>query len=79
VSDASPGPLRLVQDEATGLVVPVDRVDALANAMSTLARNSDRRKALADAAFIRVEEFGLDRVVETWNRILFPRDSQFVE
>jgi len=79
VSDASPGPLRLVRNEVTGLVVPVERVDALANAMSTLALNADRRKALADAAFIRVEEFGLDRVVETWNRILFPRDSQFVE
>ena len=57
VSDASPGPLGLIQNEVTGLVVPVDRVDALINAMSTLALNADRQKALADAALKRVEEF----------------------
>ena len=78
VSDASPGPLGLIQNEVTGLVVPVDRVDALTNAMVALARNSDTRKELANAAYTKVEEFGLDRVVGTWDHILFSHDSRFV-
>ena len=68
----------MIQNEVTGLVVPVDRVDALTNAMVALARNSDTRKELANAAYTKVEEFGLERVVGTWDHILFSHDSRFV-
>ena len=72
VSDASPGPLRLIEDGVTGLVVETGSVSALAAAMARLARDEPLRRKLGEAAFERVREFGLDRVGPVWDRMLFP-------
>ena len=72
VSDASPGPLRLIEDGVTGLVVETGSVSALAAAMARLARDEPLRRKLGEAAFDRVREFGLDRVGPVWDRMLFP-------
>lgn len=72
VSDASPGPLQLVEDGVTGLVVKTGCADALAAALERLARDAALRRALGDAAFERVGEFAVDRVAAVWDTFLFP-------
>ena len=47
-------------------------VAALAAALETLCRDARLRRVLGDAAFRRVEEFGLEQVGPIWDRILFP-------
>ena len=75
VSDASPGPLQLVEDGVTGLVVKTGRADALAAALERLARDAALRRALGDAAFERVGEFAVDRVAAVWDTFLFSPDA----
>ena len=75
VSDGSPGPLRLIEHEKTGLVVKTDSVDDLAAALERLARGEPLRRMLGEAAFERVREFSIDRVAPAWDRILFPEDG----
>lgn len=72
VSDASPGPLRLVEDGVSGLVVETDSVPDLAAALERLAADEPLRRRLGDTAFDRVRGFGLDRIGPIWDRILFP-------
>lgn len=72
VSDASPGPLRLIEHGVSGLVVETGSVSALAAALERLARDAPLRRRLGDAAGGRAREFGLDRVGPIWDRILFP-------
>ena len=76
VSDASPGPLRLIEHGANGLVVETGSVESLAGAMGKLSRDERLRRALGDAAFERVREFALDRVGPVWDQILFPDDRR---
>ena len=76
VSDASPGPLRLIEDGVTGLVVETGSVSALAAAMARLARDERLRQELGDAALDRVRDFSLDRVGPVWDRILFPAGGE---
>lgn len=72
VSDASPGPLRLIEDGVSGLVVATDSVPDLAAALERLAGDEPLRRRLGEAAFERVRGFGLDRIGPIWDRILFP-------
>ena len=75
VSDASPGPLTMVTAGVSGLVVEAERADRLANAMMQLARSPAMRRALGDAAFERVKEFGIEAVAPVWDRFLFPAEG----
>ncbi len=70
VSDASPGPLELVEHDKTGLIVPVNDAAALAVALESLANDPGTRERLGKAARERVSEYELPRALETWNRIL---------
>lgn len=72
VTDASPGPLKLIDDGVSGLVVRTECVESLSNAMSRLALDERLRVALGAAAFDRVQEFGLESVASIWDQILFP-------
>ena len=69
VSNASPGPLDLVKDSETGLVVPVGDSFALAKAIELLASNAALRKRLGDAARKRVSEYESSKVMPIWERI----------
>ena len=75
VSDASPGPLRLVEHERCGLVVTTDDPHALAKALSRLAEDLDLQVRLGIAARERTREFLLDNVAREWERLIFP-DNQ---
>jgi glycosyltransferase involved in cell wall biosynthesis len=70
VSNASPGPLDLVKDGETGLVVPVGDVCALAKAMELLANDAALHKRLGDAGRRRVSEYDLSRVMPIWEQII---------
>lgn len=76
VSDASPGPLRLIQDGTTGLVVETGSAEQLAAAMTTLSRDNRLRRTLGNAAHERVREFSLDRVGPVWDQVVFPSDPR---
>ncbi len=72
VTDASPGPLRLVEHEVSGLVVKTDEVDDLARALHRLARDPALCQQLAHGAWERTTEFHLENVIQDWSRLLFP-------
>ena len=54
VTNASPGPLRWVEDDVTGLVVTAGDAHALATALIRLAGDNDLRRRLGDAAAARL-------------------------
>jgi glycosyltransferase involved in cell wall biosynthesis len=72
VSDASPGPLGLVRDGDTGLVVPVDDPAALARAIESLANDPALRKRLGHSARQRVSGYDLSKVLAIWEPIIGP-------
>jgi glycosyltransferase involved in cell wall biosynthesis len=74
VSDASPGPLTLVEHEKSGLVVRTDDPAALAEAFARLADDSDFQLEMATAARERTREFLIDSVAGQWETLLFPHD-----
>jgi glycosyltransferase involved in cell wall biosynthesis len=68
VSDGAPGPLELVEDGVTGLIVPVEDAAALASALARLARDAALRRRLGEAARARVffSEHELPRSLAAW-------------
>lgn len=70
VSSSSAGALDLVEDGVTGLVVPVDDVTALAEALSILMRDPALRQSLGKRAQARVQDHGVDNVLSVWERLL---------
>lgn len=64
VATAAGGTGEVVEDGVTGLLVPVNDLDALAGAMRRLATDSDLRRRLGDAARRRADtEFTMERFV----------------
>lgn len=70
VSDGAPGPLELVEDGVTGLVVPVNDPAALAAALSRLAGDKELRRRLGEAARARVSEYDLPRALAAWESVI---------
>jgi glycosyltransferase involved in cell wall biosynthesis len=70
VSDGAPGPLELVEDGVTGLVVPVNNSEALAAALVRLAKDQSLRIRLGDAARSRVSEYDLPVAMAAWESVV---------
>jgi glycosyltransferase involved in cell wall biosynthesis len=70
VTTAAAGPVDITAGGRYGVVVPVDDPGALATAIVSLLRDSERGRQLAEAATARVEEYSLDRVAETYVNVL---------
>jgi glycosyltransferase involved in cell wall biosynthesis len=70
VSDGAPGPLELVKDEVTGLVVPVNDPARLAAALRRLGNDGALRQRLGAAARERVTEYDLPRALATWESVV---------
>lgn len=70
VSDGAPGPLELVEDGVTGLVVPVNDAAALAAALRRLASDEDLRQRLGEAARQRVSEYEVSRALAAWESVV---------
>lgn len=62
VSDASPGPLRLIENGTSGLVVETESAKSLADGMTRLSREERLQREMGSASLERVREFGIDRV-----------------
>ncbi len=71
VTDASPGPLNLVEHGVSGLVVRTDDADDLSKALQRLARDEDLCSKLAAAARDRTRSFRLENVAQEWMRLMF--------
>jgi glycosyltransferase involved in cell wall biosynthesis len=69
-SDASPGPLELVEHDVTGVVVPVDDSVALASALRRLASDDVLRYRLGEAARMRVSDHQLPRALANWASVI---------
>ena len=70
ISDASSGPLELIEDGKTGIVVPVNDPTSLARAIERLADNAELRAALGRAALDKVSEYSLPRTLRAWERLI---------
>jgi glycosyltransferase involved in cell wall biosynthesis len=70
ISDASPGPLEVIEDKINGLVFPVDDVSALTGALSALMQDRDYREKLGSAAREKSQEFEITNVLKIWDRVL---------
>lgn len=71
VASAVPGVAEIVEDGATGVVVPVGDTTAMVSAVRGLLADPERRAAMGAAARRRcVTRFSLDRVVAVWSEML---------
>jgi GalNAc-alpha-(1->4)-GalNAc-alpha-(1->3)-diNAcBac-PP-undecaprenol alpha-1,4-N-acetyl-D-galactosaminyltransferase len=70
VSDGAPGPLELIEDGVTGLVVPVNDAVALASALRRLASDGELRARLGEAARLRVSEHDLPQALVAWESVV---------
>lgn len=76
VSNASPGPLELVENGINGLVVPVEDVSALANAIQRLMDDSELRQRLGNNAMNRVAECEIGHAIRVWEQTIgFPKSE----
>ena len=70
VTDASPGPLEMVEPGVSGLVVPSDDPAALANAMEVLAADPERCLRMGAAARARIAALDWPQLEPLWRSIL---------
>jgi len=70
ISDASPGPLELIEHGKSGLVVPADNPLELKLAIEKLASDPALRTSLATAARAKVAEYSLPRALVAWERLM---------
>ena len=69
-TDCPTGPAELIDDGVSGLLVPIDDVEALAAAFERVFTDSDLRRRLGAAAEQAVAPYRADRIVQQWNRLL---------
>jgi glycosyltransferase involved in cell wall biosynthesis len=69
VSDASPGPLELVENGVSGLVSPLDDCAALAGCIESLATDLALSKRLGNAARDRVREHA-NLALQSWDAVV---------
>lgn len=65
-----PANTELVTDEETGLVFSYGNTVELKTAISRLAVNTDLREKLVQNAFVKVKEYGFERMVQETKKIL---------
>jgi GalNAc-alpha-(1->4)-GalNAc-alpha-(1->3)-diNAcBac-PP-undecaprenol alpha-1,4-N-acetyl-D-galactosaminyltransferase len=70
VSDASPGPLELIGQEESGLIVPVEDAHATADAIVRLATDDGLREALGAQAIERTRSYQLESAIPVWLELL---------
>lgn len=70
VTETCAGALDFITDGATGLVVPSENPESLAQAIDRLADDPDLRDRLGAAAADRVRSCELERVLPVWNALI---------
>jgi glycosyltransferase involved in cell wall biosynthesis len=71
ISTSCTGSNELLNNEETGLLVPVGDKEALASAMCRMADDDELRNRLRDHAQLQSIEFEKEKIVLAWERILF--------
>jgi len=70
VATQTEGASEIVEDQTTGLLVPIGNVEQMAEAMLRLLGDEQRRKAMGEKAITHVRErFGLRRMVDDIEKI----------
>jgi glycosyltransferase involved in cell wall biosynthesis len=64
------GPAEIVRDGVDGRLLPAEDVDALAAAISELAADEPRRRALGTAAALVASRFSVASIAARWERVL---------
>jgi len=64
-----------VEEAAFGLLVPVGDTAAMATALARVLDESELSDRLAAAGPARADEFSADRIVDAYEKILFPEDA----
>ena len=70
VSNSSPGPLEVIKDGVSGIVVPVEDAAALASALDLLAGDRLLAANLGEAARNRLAEFAPNAALQAWDQVL---------
>lgn len=63
------GPSSIIANGEDGILVENERVDLLAEAMSSLIDNPDKREMLAKSAIQNVQRFCMDQIAERWKNL----------
>jgi glycosyltransferase involved in cell wall biosynthesis len=66
LTDCKFGPRDVIEPGVSGELVPVDDVDALARSMADLIAAPERRAAMREAGFARVQRFAIGAMVEQY-------------
>jgi glycosyltransferase involved in cell wall biosynthesis len=75
VATATEGAREVIEDQKTGLLVPIGDVDRIAEAVISLLADADRRKTIATHAKLAANErFSLTRMVDEIERIYLAAD-----
>jgi len=69
-SDCDSGPAELLEDRQSGILVPVDDVPALAEALRKVMADRDLRTSLGAAAQLASSRFSPNRVLDHWDVVL---------
>ena len=67
--DCPNGPREIIEHGRTGLLVPPDDIDGLAEAFRRLIEDEDLRHTMGETAAVAVERFAPDRVMAEWERL----------
>ena len=67
-ADCPFGPSEIVTSEESGILVPPEDPDALAEALLSLLRDSARRRALGEAARVSAQRYTLDAIMPNYVR-----------
>ncbi|ELS03856.1 glycosyltransferase [Xenococcus sp. PCC 7305] len=68
-TDCPSGPSEIIQDDISGLLVPVTNVDALAQAMATLMSRPDKRQQFIEKAQQGLGRFELQNILDRWEEL----------
>lgn len=74
--DCPSGPAEILRHGVDGFLVPPNDVDALAHALSRLMADADLRSIMAAHAPEILGRFGLDKVMDIWENLLFKVAAQ---
>jgi GalNAc-alpha-(1->4)-GalNAc-alpha-(1->3)-diNAcBac-PP-undecaprenol alpha-1,4-N-acetyl-D-galactosaminyltransferase len=69
-SDCDTGPRDLIRDDGEGLLVPVDDVDRMAQALDTLMSNPAQRMEMGARARAVRERFSSGAILDRWTQVL---------